>query len=108
MRRLHRDKELYANVVSLGGTATFQGTGTPFTVRIILVLFDRVVDVIVVMQRQVPTFQGAETCGCSAGVVLCPRLFFLLGHGGGLRARGSLADLSPAPRHAPARRPSAR
>ena len=49
------------------------------TMRIITVLFDRVVDVPVVMQRQTPTFQGADTCGSPAGVVLCARLLFLRG-----------------------------
>ena len=87
----------------------FQGTGermtrslkalAPFTMNIILVPCVRVVDVPVVMQ-QVPTFQGADTCGSSAGVVLCPRLFisFFFGHGGGLRVRGCNADLPSAPR----------
>ena len=80
-------KELHASVVSSGGTATFQRTCkrvtrnltalAPFIRRIIFVFFffDRAVDVLVVMQRQVPTFQGAETCVWSTGVVLCPRLF---------------------------------
>ena len=66
-----------------------------------LQIFNRVVDVTVVMQRQVPSFQAAGGCGCSAGVVLCP-LFGEEGeeegHRGGLRVMGSPADLSSAPR----------
>ena len=66
-----------------------------------LQIFNQVVDAPLVMQRQVPSFQAAGACGCSAGVVLCP---FLgeegkeEGHRGGLRVTGRPADLSSAPR----------
>ena len=60
------------------------------------VQFDRVVDVPVVLQRQGPTIHGYRNlwtfCMCS---------FFWRGHGDGLRARESPADLSSAPRTCP-------
>ena len=97
------------HVVSSGGTAMFQAIGErmtrnllplgPFTMKIILVLFDRKVNAPVVMQRQVATFQ----CGCSANDVLCLCFFFWFSFGTRLELRvgRSPADLPSPPRTRP-------